>query len=49
MPVIVENEMYQVQAHSLATGHTPPLNIQSPGHTSQHIQTTVIDAAAGLL
>ena len=43
MPVIVENEMYQVQAHPLATGHAPPLNIQSPGHTSRHVQTTVVD------
>ena len=43
MPLIVENEMYQVQAHPLATGHAPPLNIQSQGHTSRHVQTTVID------
>ena len=43
MPLIVENEMYQMQANPLATGHAPPLNIQSQGHTSQHVQTTVVD------
>ena len=48
MPVIVENEMYQVQAHPLATGHAPPLNIQSQGHTSRHVQTTVGDTVRAL-
>jgi len=39
-----------VQAHPLATGHAPPLNIQSQGHTSRHVQTTVgdtVDARVG--
>ena len=40
MPLIVENEEYQVQAHPLATGHAPPLNIQSQGHTSRHVQSS---------
>ena len=42
MPLIVENEMYQVQAHPLATGHAPPLNIQSQGLNMCRLQSLML-------